>query len=176
VPVYTLPAADVSRLAKQAAETSPAAVEARAALAWWHTTTHGQTVDAALAAGEITDDDAMMGSPLGMYTRKVEKTETAARRKIELAYTLITPREVTAALRTIFPQCTMTSRDAGENLIDVTLPERPARQLFGDGQDNTQPMVHRLLPASTEIAGRRTWRARDCSRMITVTLKFPVAS
>ena len=175
MPVYSLPAADVETAVTTATGASDAVRQARAALECWHASPDGQKIDAAVADGSITMDDALFGSPLGMHTRDLEKAITAVRQRVEKAHTIITPREVTAALRAVWPHCYLSSRDAGDGLIEVALPHHAAGLLYstGDNFNRAEELLRSLLHCTVRIAGFHG-ATRDDIKCTVFTFAFPL--
>jgi hypothetical protein len=174
MPVYSLPAADVEDAVATAVAGNKAVTLAQEALNTW-LYSEGMQVAAGLAEGTMTEAEART-TMWGMLVRDVERETAKVRQRVIRNFTLITPREVTAGLRTMWPQCAMSSRDAGENRIEVTLPARPARDLLGAGPDYTghaEAMLRHLLKTAVKVTGWRqvTWEGLDCT---TFTLTFPL--
>lgn len=179
MPVYSIPAADVEARAAEAVAAAKAVRQAQDLLDRYLAAPDGQALAAALQAGSITEDDAL-ATMYGMLAGEVKTAADRVRNRVRLTWTVITPAEVTRALRKIWPHCRLGSRDAGDNLIEVTMPERPGTELLrGASADGTgdyqaaERMLFSLLGTSVKVAGVRRTRPRDGGTSIKVTLSFP---
>lgn len=175
MPVYSAPAATVARYAGEAVSSDSGVASAMKTLEAWRRCSQGLEVAAAITAGSMTWEDALTGTPLGMHTRDLENAITAARQRVEAAYTVITPREVTARLRAMWPQCYLSSKDAGEQLIEVTLPVRPASELLGVSvsRERAGEMLRRLLHTDVRVIRHGGVTCQGIP-MVTLTLEFPL--
>jgi hypothetical protein len=83
----------------------------------------------------------------------------------------MSPKAVTAALRTLFPRVGITARGAGNGAVSVTIPARSADELgVTRNPDFAAVWLSQRLGTSVTIGSVRSARRRDCSRAIAFTV------